>query len=411
MRSRTLEWTVLVWMMQHAAAYGQSSLTVQEAVSRALGAHPALSASEGRVAASEGLQLQAGLMPNPRLILQTENTRPYGNPAFQFWRDTDNFAFLQQPIETGGKRNRRVEAASLAVERAERERDVLRWTIAARVRQAYWQAAGARRIYDLFAETVRNFGQVVEYHELRVREGAMAEVDLIRIRLEAERLAIAANAASLEADRARIALFREMGATEFPAVTYADPLDQWPGAIPAPNVEQALENRPDLRLARTAVEASRRNVALQRANATPNVDLVFGWKRTSGLDTMIGGLQWDLPFLNRNQGNVAAAGGELRAAEASLAAASALARAEVNSARADYEIRRRQVTQYLGTLRDRAAESQRIAQAAYREGGSDLLRLLDAERTQIEAQVLYYRTLAEYRQSIAALESAMGVIQ
>jgi outer membrane protein TolC len=56
-----------------------------------------------------------------------------------------------------------------------------------------------------------------------------------------------------------------------------------------------------------------------------------------------------------------------------------------------------------------AAESARISRAAYREGGWDLLRLLDAERLRIETQSLYYQALAEYRQSIAELETAMGV--
>ncbi|HBY63306.1 MAG TPA: hypothetical protein DEH78_26080, partial [Solibacterales bacterium] len=153
LRSRTLEWAAAALAAVSAAA-GQTPLSLREAVDRALAAHPSLAASEGRIAASEGLRRQAGLAPNPRLILQSENTRPYGNPSFRYWRDTDNFAFLQQPIETAGKRDRRVEAAGAGVERAEREREVLRWTIAARVRQAYWQAAGARRIQDLFAETV-----------------------------------------------------------------------------------------------------------------------------------------------------------------------------------------------------------------------------------------------------------------
>jgi outer membrane protein TolC len=57
----------------------------------------------------------------------------------------------------------------------------------------------------------------------------------------------------------------------------------------------------------------------------------------------------------------------------------------------------------------RADESARIALAAYREGGADLLRLLDAQRVRIELETLYYRTLSEYRQSIVALETAMGV--
>ncbi len=95
--------------------------------------------------------------------------------------------------------------------------------------------------------------------------------------------------------------------------------------------------------------------------------------------------------------------------EASLAAVEATVRAEVNAARTDCELRRKQLVESLRPLREHASESSGIAQAAYREGGADLLRLLDSERVRLEVEVLYHRTLAEYRQSVAALETAMGV--
>ena len=60
-------------------------------------------------------------------------------------------------------------------------------------------------------------------------------------------------------------------------------------------------------------------------------------------------------------------------------------------------------------MREQADETSRIALGAYREGGADLLRLLDAERVRIDIELLYLRTLAEYRQSMVALEAAMGV--
>jgi outer membrane protein TolC len=60
-------------------------------------------------------------------------------------------------------------------------------------------------------------------------------------------------------------------------------------------------------------------------------------------------------------------------------------------------------------LRDKAQESARISLAAYREGGADLLRLLDSERTRSEVQLLHFRTLGEYQQSRVALETAVGV--
>jgi outer membrane protein TolC len=57
----------------------------------------------------------------------------------------------------------------------------------------------------------------------------------------------------------------------------------------------------------------------------------------------------------------------------------------------------------------RAEETYAIAQAAYREGGTDLLRLLDAQRVRIEAQISYARALTDLRLSIANAAIATGV--
>ncbi len=61
-------------------------------------------------------------------------------------------------------------------------------------------------------------------------------------------------------------------------------------------------------------------------------------------------------------------------------------------------------------MRDRADEVYQIVEAAYRETGSDLLRLLDAERTKIETEVMYVRALSELQQSAVAVETAQGTL-
>jgi cobalt-zinc-cadmium efflux system outer membrane protein len=124
---------------------------------------------------------------------------------------------------------------------------------------------------------------------------------------------------------------------------------------------------------------------------------------------MVGGVQVDLPAFNRNQGNVETAAAAIRVSESNLAATQALIRAEVAVARADYEIRRQQVGALVFRMKAQAAENSRIALAAYREGGADLLRLLDAQRTRLDIEQLALRAQIEYRQSAAALELALGI--
>jgi outer membrane protein TolC len=385
----------------------QTKLTLRQAVDRALESHPLLPPAEQRTLVASGLREQAALSPNPRLILQSENTRPYGNPSFSYLRDTDNFAYLQNTFETAGRRARRVDVADASVRRLELERELLRRQIAARVGNAYWSAAGAARVRDLLLEDGKTMQGVVDYHAARVREGAMAEADLIRVRLEAQRLLVSANLAKLDAERSRIHLQREMGQTEFEPLELTDPIDQ-DQPPPTATIADALAARPEIKVARAAVEHAQANQRLQLAVAKPNVDVVFGYKRTAGLDTMLGGVQMDLPFANRNQGNIAAAGAEIRLAQTNLAATEALIKAEVAAAEADYRIRRRDVLETLKPTLDQASETYRIADAAYRAGGSDLLRLLDAQRLRTESQIALARSLAELRQSEVALRVALG---
>ncbi len=389
------------------AGFAQQPLTSEDAVARALSTHPLLAASSDRIAVSSGIRRQAALRPNPLVTLQTENWRSYGLPGFRAGDDTDTYAFLTQPFETSGKRQRRIEVAEAGLRRAELERELLRNQVTARVRIAYWNAAGLQKIYELLLEDRAKFQQIIQYHEARVKEGAMAEADLLKVRLEGERLAVSANSAALDAERARIQLFREMGQTEFPEVRLVDRLDVDVEPGPA-DVAAALQNRTEVKIARQNCEQAAANFRLQQSLSKPDFGVVLGYKRTAGFHTAVGGVQLNLPFNNRNQGNVTAASADIRVAESELAATEALVRAEVRAARSDVEMRRKQVTGIMRQLLEHAGESAAIAVAAYREGGTDLLRLLDAERVRIETQAMYYRTLGEYRQSASALEAAMG---
>ncbi|HZO56138.1 MAG TPA: TolC family protein [Bryobacteraceae bacterium] len=389
--------------------FGQLALTLQDALDRALSTHGLLAAGQNRVGAAEGLQRQAGLMPNPRLVLQLENVRPYGNPAFQFNRDTDQFAYLQYMFETAGKRGLRGEVAAAVVGRAEMEREMLAAQIRARVKLAYWQAAGAAQIQRWLDEDFNRFGEVVRYHEVRVKEGATAESDLLRVQLEASRLRLSASNARLAAERARIDLLREMGQREFPELIFSDSIETIRPEI-TEVAESALERRSEVKLARQIQLAAQRQARLQEALSKPNVDVLLGYKRTAGLDTMLAGVQMELPMANRNQGNLSAALSEVKVAESNLAAVEAVVRAEVESARRSVAIRKTQVDSILSAMRAQSSESQRIADAAYRVGGVELLRLLDAERARIETQILYYQTLSEYQQAVSSLETALGIL-
>ncbi len=393
------------------------SLSLTQALSIARERNPAIGIAREKISAAEGARTQAGLIPNPSLTATSENQPYSGSPGFSFANQTDDYIYASQTIELGGKRKRRTAAAEAGVQAAAQEAQIAARQLAARVASAYWAANGAGRIRDLYNDEARMLDRMVAYDQARVKEGAAAEADLLRIQLEADRMRASANLAGAEAQRALVALYREMGSTDFPQqVTFTDAM-QAIDRLEVPAIDEVLLRRPEMLLARARLEQARANLSLERANAIPDPDLMFGYKRWSGynqftgLNTMFFGAKIPIPIFNRNQGKVSAAEAQLRSAEQSLKAEEIAVRAEVASALSDYSRSREALNQIMPVMSDRADRNLDMTREAYRIGGTNLVRYLDAERMRIETQVLYTKTLGQYHQSAVNLEYATGMIQ
>jgi cobalt-zinc-cadmium efflux system outer membrane protein len=385
----------------------QVDLSFRNALAEALQNHPQLAAAQGRVEDARGQQTQAGLKPNPRLTVQTEDIRPSMTGApFSFVNSTEDYLLLAQVIESGGKRERRVDAASSVVQTTELGRELTRRQIASRVASAYWTAASLARSRDLLQEVLRTYQEDVDYSRNRVNEGVMAEADLMRIQLERDRMEAEVLTATRDADLGIVNLYRAMGKPEFPPTRLTDPLDKME-PVTLPQLDQVLQSRPELRIARQAVAEAEANIRLQKANAKPDPEAFVGYKRNVGYDTLYGAVQIDLPVRNHNQGNIASAQARLHIAHANLTAAETQVKADLEAAVRAYK-NDRALLDILPRTLSRATETERLARAAYREGGIDLLRLLDAERSRIQAQTEYNRALADLHQSVVGLYLAGG---
>jgi cobalt-zinc-cadmium efflux system outer membrane protein len=212
----------IIWMARTTAAEppAQLQLSLREALAASTSNNPLLQSGDDRIAAAEAIKLQAGLKPNPRVVIQTENARAWQTPpGINFWHDTDTYLYAGQIIERGGKRERRIDYAAAGVARAESERQLAQSQLRGRVAAAYWTAAAAIRIVDLYLQDLKTFDQIVEFNQSRFREGATAGIDLFRIEIERERLTTTARRAEQEADLARISLLRELGRSDFPSRT------------------------------------------------------------------------------------------------------------------------------------------------------------------------------------------------
>ncbi|HEY4085498.1 MAG TPA: TolC family protein [Bryobacteraceae bacterium] len=411
MKNRYLRSILLVALMSAGIraedAPAPAHFSLQQALAAATESNPALLANSDRVAEAQSLRLQAALKPNPRVVVQSENLRAWESPGQPFWRETDTYVYGAQVVERGQKRERRMDYAAAGVTQAESERDMLEAQLRGRVAAAYWNAVAASRIVDLYHQDLATFGQIVEFNRSRVNEGALPGIDLMRIEIEHDQLLATSRRSEQDADLARIALAREMGKPDLPAAVLWDSLEELtpPALLP---MEDILRRRKDVIAAEALVRQSDQNVALQKANAKTDPEFQLGYKRTAGFDTLYSAVSIPLAVRNRNQGNISAAEAESSHARHLAEALRIQVRTEFEAASRNYAAKRSALEQTIAPLRTRTRDVAQIANAAWREGGVDLLRFLDAERVRIQTEVLYFRSLAELQQSIVNLKLSQG---
>lgn len=391
-----------------AAATVTGELTLRQALALALLYNPELTAFSWEVRAKEAEALQAGLLPNPELGIEMENFA--GGGEFAGTDTAETTVTLSQLIELGGKRDKRRAAATLEAELAGWDFETRRLDVLTATAKSFVAVLAAQerlgQADELAALAERFFGTVSE----RVEAGKVSPVEQIRAR-------VPFSAARIAQDRARLAL--EAARKELAAlwsgetVSFEHVVGSLESIAPVPSREQLaalLEQNPDV--ARWESEEQQRSarLALERANAIPDLTLFAGGRHFQETDdnAFVAGISIPLPLFDRNQGGVGAAHAarskvmeEGRAARYRAAASLAAGYRDLRGAFVEARTLQEQIL-------PAAEESFEAANLGYREGKFGFLEVLDAQRTLFEVRGQYIEALAAYHQARAEVERLTG---
>src|SRR5262245_50313667 len=366
-----------------------------------------LQAARYRVERTKADQIVSLLRPNPGLTITAENL-PFSGPT-PFGRLYEVSALYSETIELGGKRELRGRVADLTVSTAEAQfEDTMRRGLA-EVKRLYYDALLARYNLEVANENRQTFGQLVQFNLTRFQEGAIAEIDLIKVRLERMKVDSAARQAELAYRQAGIRLLEKVGESAYAKPDIRGELDFRRTNLGLDSLrELALNERPDVRAAAAEVEAASERLALERARAKPDVSPFAGYKRVGRDNTLLFGVNVPLRIRDRNQAGIARAETDIKTAQTRLELTRNHALAEVEVAYEALQTARAQVQTFQNELLRQSDESRMITLAAYEEGGTELLPVLDAQRTRAEVRQQYFKTLFDYQTSLIDLELAVG---
>lgn len=359
-------------------------LTLADAVSRARTASPQRRAT---AVVAEGMRdavRTAGRLPNPLFEVRTEN---WGSSSRPTAPDLDVFAVITQPFELGNKRTLRRQLAAAERDAAlsavtSVERDLALETV-----RTYIRALKARALVETLARYREGLTMLVANLGLRVEEGYSPEADLLKFKTEAARIDGDIARARLELERSLSALGIVIGAEV--NITAAQLVEPAPLSVPAADpaiVAAGIARHPEVLATTAAIDRARRMTAIERARRLPDPVVTGGYKRTTGVNTLVFGVGIALPVFERNDSAVSRSLGLERGALAERdAIVHRLTRDAASVIRAAQTISD-QAKRTRTELLEPAEEVRRAALVAFREGSTDILQLIDAERVYADVQ-------------------------
>jgi outer membrane protein, heavy metal efflux system len=390
---------------------GRAEWTLDDVLTVVLAQHPLVNAARAQLTAAEGRRQTARALPNPMATYWTENARfPGQSPPTGLDRETSVYATM--PLEPFFQRSARTAQADGDVQTAQATVTTTEQRTATEAVHGFYRVALAQASLEAAQENRAAIDQLLEYLRNRVAQGATAEGELIRTEVERDRIETEVTLADVELLRAQSALRAFLGgsATSGP-LRVAVPGWGSSRVTLAPLTEltaHALAQRSELVASRARTDAASGALALERGLVVRQLGATFGLKRTAGINAMVAGVSVTVPIFDRNRGEIQRATGEQLA---SVQESKWLERSITSEIEAEYLAAERlaaRVSALQPSYLARAEESRRIALAAYQEGATGLLQVLDASRALSDARLSYARALVAANESLVDLGVLAG---
>ena len=360
---------------------------------------------------TKGQEVTARLFPNPLVSVGTLSSYTQGRTLSSGGQLLTQVAQL---FELAGKRGYRIESAGYGTQSAEAAFEDAVRQLGFTVKDTYYRIQLAQRRLGLAEENRDRFSRILEINTIRFNKGYIAEVDLIRIRLQMVNFHSLVIQSLQEAESARGDLRQVLRLSPKTVLELTTELGfRWIG----PDIETlrvtALDARPDIRAKRFTFSQRESDLKLAKAYRIPDVTIGAGYaiQGARGPDNpgqVALNVGIPLPLFNRNQGGIVQAEVSLQSAEADLNKTVNLVENEVEVAYRNLLQSRRLVEAYVGGVLDDARSTLTIVERAYERGGATILDLLDAARTSRTIQQNYIEALFNYQHHLFQLESAVG---
>ncbi|HEY4107729.1 TolC family protein [Puia sp.] len=282
-----------------------------------------LLAQRYNIDASQALILQARLWPNPNFQVSHGLYSGALQKFFPTGANDETTLGLSQLILLAGKRNKQVQLAQESAHLSEYQFFDLLRTLKYTLRTDFFQIYYLQQSSRVYDEEIKALSQVVNAFSQQQGKGYISEKEVVRIKAQLysfqSEYSDLINQVNKTESELRLVLqvkpnFFIEPVVDSMALTRLDPSQYSLTQL----IDSAYHNRTDLQIAKANTRINQLNYYYQKALAVPDLTLNLGYDEAGSYLTSYYGIgaSIDLPFFNRNQGNIKSAKSQIASSEA-----------------------------------------------------------------------------------------------
>ncbi|MCI0622835.1 MAG: TolC family protein [Acidobacteria bacterium] len=393
------------------AQEGETRLRLEDLEKIALESNPTLAQAAASVGAAEGRKLQSGLYPNPTIGATGDENTP--GPII---RGGEFGFFVEQQFVTAGKLGKSRNIAEQERLLAETTAQAQKQRVLNAVRSLYYEALGADRRVQVQTQLATLSQQAVKISKELTNVGAADQPDLLESEIEADRADV--NLAMAKTTQARV--WRELAAVVGSPSLQPAPLEGNLEDVPRLELESAIaklfSESPEIRTSEVTI--AREEAALRRAKVEKVPDIVArGGLRYNRELLELGGkpvglegffdVGVEIPFFNRNQGNVAAARANLERAQREVERVKLSLRMRMARAYKEYQDSLINAEKYRAHMIPRAKKAYDLYLNNFRQMAAAYPQVLIAQRNLFQLQENYITALVTTWRSAVEIQGLL----
>ena len=373
-------------------------LSLDDVEQLALANNPTAAQAEANLRVAAGLARQAGLYPNPTVGYYGDEIRG------GFSRGGKQGGFVSQTIVTGGKIGAARRVAELQASQVETGGQIQRQRILNSVRASFYHALAAQRLVEVRQSLAKLATDAVQTSVQLGNVGQSDRPDILQAEVEQQQAIVSLRVAQQNLQASWRILAAVSGKPDLPPGHLDGGLDAIPELNYEDSVAATLRDSPEVKLAQQSIDQAEASLKQARKEVIPDLQLtgILVNDYTPLMETnpsrptgMMGGAQIgvQLPIFNRNQGNIAAARGEIESAKQDLSRLRLQLQNDLASLFRDYDAARVTVQQYRTEMLPRAEQAYKLYQSNYQKMAAAYPQVLISQRTLFQLEADYIQAL------------------